>query len=483
MKQYKIITLILMLLTSGNMLAEELDTLKVVDVEEILVIAAPKENRKLREQPTAVTLLSQQDMQAAQVNSIKNLTGLVPNMFIPDYGSRLTSAVYIRGIGSRINTPSIGLYVDNIPYIDKSAFDFDYSDIERIDVLRGPQGTLYGRNAMGGLIKIHTKSPFSYQGTDFRMGAGTHNAYNTSLTHYHRVSERFAFSTGGFYDYEGGFFRNAALNNKKIDKGQSAGGRFRGIYLPSDNWKADLNVSYEYSDQGGYPYYYTGSVNPAAQSEEMKPYVGTISNNRESDYYRNLMNAGLNLEYQAQHFTLSAVTGYQFLKDRMSIDQDFTAKDIYTLEQKQRIHTLSEELVMKSKGNGRWQWATGVFGFYQWLKTDAPVTFRKDGMDMLDQMLGSVIPSKIEVTMMPGMGLNILPSLQLGGNDLLINGDFDTPLLNGALFHQSTFRDLFGLRGLSFTAGLRLDYELQLRYCNELYGRHQGRNGTWRTNY
>ena len=455
------ILIALALFSAGGTWAEELpkDTLKVIDVEEIVVIAAPKENRKLREQPTAVTMLSQQDMQAAQVNSIKNLTGLVPNMFIPDYGSRLTSAVYIRGIGSRINTPSIGLYVDNIPYIDKSAFDFDYSDIERIDVLRGPQGTLYGRNAMGGLIKIHTKSPFSYQGTDFRMGAGTYNAYNTSLTHYHRVSERFAFSTGGFHDYEGGFFRNAALNNKKIDKGQSAGGRFRGIYLPSDNWKADLNVSYEYSDQGGYPYYYTGSVNPAAQSEEMKPYVGTISNNRESDYYRNLMNAGLNLEYQAQHFTLSAVTGYQFLKDRMSIDQDFTAKDIYTLEQKQRIHTLSEELVMKSKGNGRWQWATGVFGFYQWLKTDAPVTFRKDGMDMLNQMLGSVIPSKIEVTMMPGMGLNILPSLQLGGNDLLINGDFDTPLLNGALFHQSTFRDLFGLRGLSFTAGLRLDYE------------------------
>ena len=179
MKQYKIITLILMLLTAGNALAEDLDTLKVVDVEEILVIAAPKENRKLRELPTAVTLLSQQDMQNAQVNSIKNLTSVVPNMFIPDYGSRLTSAVYIRGIGSRINTPSVGLYVDNIPYIDKSAFDFSYADVERIDVLRGPQGTLYGRNAMGGLIKVHTKSPFSYQGTDFRMGAGTYNAYNT----------------------------------------------------------------------------------------------------------------------------------------------------------------------------------------------------------------------------------------------------------------------------------------------------------------
>ena len=66
MKQYKIIPLILTFLTAGNVSAADLDTLKVVDVEEVLVIAAPKENRKLREQPTAVTLLSQQDMQAAQ---------------------------------------------------------------------------------------------------------------------------------------------------------------------------------------------------------------------------------------------------------------------------------------------------------------------------------------------------------------------------------------------------------------------------------
>ena len=100
MNKYRILTGIFCLLATGNVLAEEADTLKVVDVEEITVIAAPKENRKLREQPAAVTLLSQQDMQNAQVNSIKNLTSVVPNMFIPDYGSRLTSAVYIRGIGS-----------------------------------------------------------------------------------------------------------------------------------------------------------------------------------------------------------------------------------------------------------------------------------------------------------------------------------------------------------------------------------------------
>ncbi|WP_300704750.1 TonB-dependent receptor [Bacteroides sp.] len=453
MNKYRIFALVLSFLSTGNILAEEADTLKVVDVEEVLVIAAPKENKKLREQPAAVTLLSQQDMQATQVNSIKNLTSLVPNMFIPDYGSRLTSAVYIRGIGSRINTPSVGLYVDNIPYIDKSAFDFNYSDVERIDVLRGPQGTLYGRNAMGGLIKVHTKSPFSYQGTDLRMGAGTHNAYNASVTHYHRVSDRFAFSTGGFYDYQGGFFRNVVRNNEKVDKGQSAGGRFRGIYLPTENLKLDLNISYEYSDQGGYPYFYMGKINPTEQKEELKPYIGKISNDERSSYYRNLMNAGLNIEYQAQNFTLSAVTGYQFLRDRMFMDQDFTPENIFNIEQKQKMNTISEEIVLKSKPNRRWQWTTGAFGFYQWLHTEGPVEFHKEGINqVIEGNANNVFDGLASKPGAPTMHLSI------NNESLRVSGSFDTPTLSGALFHQSTFNDLL-IKGLSATIGLRLDYE------------------------
>jgi len=101
---------------------------------------------------------------------------------------------------------------------------------------------------MGGLIKVHTKSPFTYQGTDIRMGAATYNDYNVSLTHYHRISDQFAFSTGGFYEHTGGFYQNSTRNNERVDKGNAGGGRFRGIYLPKDNLKLDLNVSYEYSD-------------------------------------------------------------------------------------------------------------------------------------------------------------------------------------------------------------------------------------------
>ena len=223
------------------------DTTKVIDIEEVVVIASPKETSKLRQLPTSVSLISQKDMQANHITSLKSASSIVPNFFMPDYGSRLTSAMYIRGIGSRINTPAVGMYVDNIPYLDKSAFDFNFYDIERIDILRGPQGTLYGRNTMGGLVKVHTRSPFSYQGTDVKLSYGTKNNHRSaSLTHYHRISERFAFSAGGYYEGADGFFTNTHLN-KKVDEMQAGGGRIRAIWFASDNWKFDFNVNYDYT--------------------------------------------------------------------------------------------------------------------------------------------------------------------------------------------------------------------------------------------
>ena len=85
------------------------DSLKTYNLEEdVVIIASPKENKTLRELPSSVTQLNKRIIQAYQVRSIKDLTGVVPNIFIPDYGSKLSSAIYIRGIGSRINTPSVG---------------------------------------------------------------------------------------------------------------------------------------------------------------------------------------------------------------------------------------------------------------------------------------------------------------------------------------------------------------------------------------
>lgn len=439
--------------TTGNSEQEILqaDSTRLIDIEELVIIATPKENNRLRQQPLSATSFSQDDMRNKGISSVKTMNGLVPNLFIPDYGSKLTTSVYVRGIGSRINTPAVGLYVDNIPFIDKSAFDFNYSDIERIDILRGPQGTLYGRNTMGGLIRVYTKSPFTYQGTDVSLSAATYNNYKASVSHYHRISNKFAFSANFFYEYDGGFYENTARNNEKVEEGSEAGGRFRAIFLPNDHLKLDFTLNYEYLNQGGYPYAYTGITEG---EEDRKDYIEKISYNHKSGYKRNLLNTGLNLEHQAENFILNSVTGFQYLKDQMDLDQDFTEKDIYTMVQKQDSKTISEELVLKSKPGRRWQWTTGVSGFYQDLKTEAPVTFREDGVSSLIEGNVNDIFKKIkeEKPMMPDMNLDITD------NNLLIGGNFKSPMLSTGVYHQTTINDVI-IEGLSLTAGLRMEYE------------------------
>ena len=406
--------------TTGNSEQEILqtDSTRLIDIEELVIIATPKENNRLRQQPLSATSFSQDDMRNKGISSVKTMNGLVPNLFIPDYGSKLTTSVYVRGIGSRINTPAVGLYVDNIPFIDKSAFDFNYSDIERIDILRGPQGTLYGRN---------------------------------TVSHYHRISNKFAFSANFFYEYDGGFYENTARNNEKVEEGSEAGGRFRAIFLPNDHLKLDFTLNYEYLNQGGYPYVYTGITEG---EEDRKDYIGKISYNHKSGYKRNLLNTGLNLEHQAENFILNSVTGFQYLKDQMDLDQDFTEKDIYTMVQKQDSKTISEELVLKSKPGRRWQWTTGVSGFYQDLNTEAPVTFREDGVSSLIEGNVNDIFKKIkeEKPMMPDMNLDITD------NNLLIGGNFKSPMLSTGVYHQTTINDVI-IEGLSLTAGLRMEYE------------------------
>ncbi|MBO4565091.1 MAG: TonB-dependent receptor [Bacteroidaceae bacterium] len=457
---HKFLLLLMMgLLPTLSVSAEDIDTSRVIGLQEI-VISTPKETGDMRLLPSSVSLIGAQQMADNRINSLKNISALVPNFFVPDYGSRLTSAVYIRGVGSRINTPAVGLYVDNIPYVDKSAFDFRFYDIERVDVLRGPQGTLYGRNTMGGLIKVHTKNPFSGDGTDIKMGFATKdNHHNISLTHYHRINELFAFSAGGYYEGSRGFFTND-FTDKRVDASKSGGGRLRGIWLPTDRWKLDLSLNYDYSDEGAYPYYYKGVVSGEEQYPDL---IGKISNNREHRYRRGLFNTGLNAEYQADKWQMNAVTGYQNLADRMFLDQDFLTPDIYSLEQQQRINTLTEEVTFKSKLSSfnsqlstfNWDWLFGLNFMYQWLHTEAPVHFYNDGLRWLEGNINRNLPEVKNINMLQSMGFTSM-GVNFRGDNLLMGNNFETPTLGLAAFHQSTL-NLSDY--LSATLGLRLDYE------------------------
>ncbi len=417
------------------------DTIAEYSIESLWVVDSPKENRVLRNQPVSSSIVQRKALEDGRVFSMKNLTGLVPNLYIPDYGTKYTSSIYVRGIGSRINSPAVGIYVDGIPYFDKSGFDFDYSDVERVEVLRGPQGTLYGRNTMGGLINVKTKSPFDYSGTDLMLSAATKNGYRAYLTHYHRISDKFAFSAGGFYDYSGGFYRNE-FDGKKIDKGSSAGGRMHGIWRPSGALSFDLNVSYEYNDDGGYPY---GAYDKATGEFSLPSY------NYKSGYRRNLLNAGLITSYSPKGLgiTIHSATAWQYLSDKMRMDTDYSPADRFTMNQQQRQNTISQEVIVKGRWNEIWggmDFSTGVSGFYQWNRNFTPMTF------------GSDFISSLQATMDAAMAHSPV-KVKLTDDYMDIPGLFHLPSYGGAVFHQSVFNDIFGAEGLSATLAVRFDYE------------------------
>lgn len=448
---------------------EPSDSVSRIDIEETVVISAPKETGKLRNRPVSVSLFDNKLLEASHSESLKDLSDYVPNFYMPDYGSALTSAMYIRGIGSRINTPAVGLYVDNVAYADKSAFDLHFLDIERVDILRGPQGTLYGRNTMGGLIRIFTRNPFRYKGTDVRLGySSRENGHKFSATHYHYLGNKTAFSGSVFYEGGRGLYKNV-FRNKRVDKQSTAGGRLRLIWLPADDWKIDFGTDYAYLDQGGYAYRYLGAVNP--EEESMAEYKGHIFSNLPSFYRRGVFNSNVTVTYTSPRTVLTSVTAYQNLSDNMTLDQDFTSLDFFTLTQKQRINSWSEELTLKSRTNSKWEWLNGIYGLYQTLHTNSPVSLSESFMNSTF--------SKANAAMAP-MGMSL--ALNLNGQKFHTQGTFDTPLADISVFHQSTFNNLFGANGLSLTAGLRVEHErtrLDYNYGGTLdYSLNILRNGT-----
>lgn len=423
------------------------DSLKNFDIEEAVIVASPKENTQLRRQSLSVSLFDNLSLQNRGVAAVKNLSTYAPNFYMPDYGSRLTSAVYIRGIGSRINTPAVGLYVDNIPYTDKSAYDFSFQDIERVDILRGPQGTLYGRNTMGGLLRVFTANPITRQGTDVRVGwTSNTQARRASFTTYLHPAERMGLSVGGYYEGEEGYFRNG-LTGRKQDGSEAGGGRLRWSWQLSERVKFDWTASYEYSDEDACPYFLQGRASDFAEgmSTSDKNHRGTLQQNRPSSYRRSLFNTGLGVEHRLPRFTLSSITAVQALKDRLYLDQDFTAADIFSLCQEQKMSSVTEEIVLKSPSDhARWHWTTGVFGMYSHIGTQCPVTFHPEGVDYLNAQMAGFMPQR------PAIGIAFT------GEEIPFVSNLKTPSVNAALFHQSTVQLL---AGLSATIGLRVDYD------------------------
>ena len=393
----------------------------------VITITAPKELVPLDKVASAVSAISFETLQKSSTFRPNALSSIIPGLHIPDYGASLTSTIYLRGLGSRMENPVMGLYIDGIPVIDKNAYDFDWEGVSRATMLHGPQGTLYGRNAMGGVLSLSTFSPCDDYRPTLRIEYGTANTVRVGIS----------FTAGSnalsaTFRHTDGYFNNA-YKNEPCDPYSGLSLRWKRVSNCDGNLTMTNTLSANISQEGGFAY---GMWKDGKQQP--------VSYNDEGSYKRLSVIEGFRLRHHGNLLVTDATASLQLLADDMHMDQDYTDRSIFTLQQKElsgagtmeiTIHRADEEAV--------WQPQTGLFAFGRRNQLSAPVTFKREGIETLIlNNANSHIPTDIG-------------QLAISDMEMPVNSDFMIDTWNAALFHES----VFDLDRWLITAGVRFDYE------------------------
>ena len=410
---------------------ERVDSVVLPEIDIVASVKMPDSDEK---GAYSVTTVSRAALENRHVNSVKELTSVVPNFYQPDYGSRMTSSVYVRGFGSRIDQPIVGMNIDEVPVLNKNNYDFDLFDIDRVQVVRGAQGALYGRNTTGGAINVYTLSPMHFQGKRFTFEYGNANSVRVKASHYASPSRKFGWSSSVYYSHSDGFFMNKELG-VPCDGGDNVAMRLRAQWLPSDHWSLDNTFTMGYTDEGGWAYrqYAYGVLAPVAYNDPCS-------------YRRFNISDGFVVKRFFDGFTLSSTTGLQYIRDRMRIDNDFLPLEYFSMGQYQNEYSVTQEFVARSKGDGAFSWMGGLYGFYKHLDMQAPVTFKQYGIDNLilknaNEYWYHLLPGERE--------------LSFRDDSFTIYDDFIIPAYGAAAFVQLGYN----VGAFELSAGLRLDYE------------------------
>ena len=301
------------------------DSVSLPDVE----VSVSRTQATVNRQPSTVSVIDSRLMEETQVVTPKDISSLVPNVYMPDYGSAMTSSIYIRGLGSRINEPVLGMVVDGVPLLDKNMYDHTMQDVKRIELLTGPQGSLYGRNSPGGVMEIRTIQPLDLTTQLIRTEVtyGTANYVNAQASYYRPETNRFGWGISARYKRTDGFYTND-FSGKIIDGGQQAGGRLILDGKPCDAWHITGTVHADWVRQGAFPY--------------ASAVTGRIAYNAPAGYERVVVLPSVRAIYTYEDYQLNMVASYQMLRDNMLMDQDYTIHDIFTLNQKQQQHKLDQ---------------------------------------------------------------------------------------------------------------------------------------------
>ncbi len=223
-----------------------------VTEEEELVVTARRTEESLQEVPASVSAFSEQQLQRLGATDATGLQGAVPNLnIVQGRGSSNATNIYIRGVGQpdalQTFDPAVGFYVDGVYYSRIRGTQMDLLDIERVEVLRGPQGTLYGKNTIGGAYSIITRRPGQDPHGLFQVTAGDYGQLESRIAASGPLTDTLAIGGALFGASRDGYVTNP-VTNEEYNNRNAWGGRFQAAWDPASNFNVDFSVDYAEED-------------------------------------------------------------------------------------------------------------------------------------------------------------------------------------------------------------------------------------------
>jgi iron complex outermembrane receptor protein len=295
-----------------------------------VIVTAQRRSERLKDVPISVTAVSGQTLTAAGVKEVRDLATVTPGLLVERIGSNVNPI--IRGIGSSITAPgvdtNVAIYLDGVVQPIPSNNAIELNNIERVEVLKGPQGTLFGRNATGGAISIITRTPSFTPHFEADVGYGSHNEVRSDLYVTGGLGDKLAADTAIMFREDDGYIRNINTGNE-LGRARSFSARSKLLFKPTDNFTVVGSYAHTYRfDNQAVTYHVLDGITAARQvdpttvtnlphdqvSLTVDPYVRTTS-----DQY------AVNATWTAGSTKINAITSFSRYTSYVLSDQDSTA--------------------------------------------------------------------------------------------------------------------------------------------------------------
>jgi len=372
-----------------------------VPMLEEVVVTAQKRSERLQDVPVPVTALSADSLVEQNQVRLQDYATSVPGLSVapqPAFGQVLSIRGITTGPGEN---PSVGIMIDDVPFGSSTAIgygavipDLDPADLTRIEVLRGPQGTLYGASSLGGLIKFVTADP-STDALTGHLEAGTSGVQNGSDMGYSfrgsaniPVSSDLALRASAFTRLDPGYIDNIVTQRDGVNEQRVSGGRLSGLWSPLEDVSVKLSALYQDSRSDG-----TADVSPGLTGLQQNWTRGTGPNNGTVQAYSAIVNAKL-----GAGIDLVSLSGYNISKAQTSVDVSSVygglAEEAYgvgttALVSASKTNKFSQEVRLSAPIGTHFEWLVG--GFY----THEDSTVVQD-IDAVTPESGAVVANGLE---------------------------------------------------------------------------------------